>query len=246
MTKGRVSVQVRIVPTYRYTKQYGKFNDVKPEEGTSMLIRQIINSMIKMSEDLNLTPLEVVSLIDSQIGGTYERKDALVKIYVNLNEEQKRFAQGVGSGRFMVATIMDMVLRSESTLLGFIGQIGLIRRQLFGEDNFEIPKIIETKVEPEVKTMVKREVKPEVTKPKVTKPEPKVEVKPVEAKTVETKVEVKPEKVEPKVETQPVVEPEKTQTKPEVKSTRRSRVAENLREGIGEVVVTNTLIDDFM
>ena len=219
---------------------------MKPEEGTSMLIRQIINSMIKMSEDLNLTPLEVVSLIDSQIGGTYERKDALVKIYVNLNEEQKRFAQGVGSGRFMVATIMDMVLRSESTLLGFIGQIGLIRRQLFGEDNFEIPKIIETKVEPEVKTMVKREVKPEVTKPKVTKPEPKVEVKPVEAKTVETKVEVKPEKVEPKVETQPVVEPEKTQTKPEVKSTRRSRVAENLREGIGEVVVTNTLIDDFM
>ena len=211
-----------------------------------MLIRQIINSMIKMSEDLNLTPLEVVSLIDSQIGGTYERKDALVKIYVNLNEEQKRFAQGVGSGRFMVATIMDMVLRSESTLLGFIGQIGLIRRQLFGEDNFEIPKIIETKVEPEVKTMVKREVKPEVTKPKVTKPEPKVEVKPVEAKTVETKVEVKPEKVEPKVETQPVVEPEKTQTKPEVKSTRRSKVAENLREGIGEVVVTNTLIDDFM
>ena len=199
-----------------------------------------------MSEDLNLTPLEVVSLIDSQIGGTYERKDALVKIYVNLNEEQKRFAQGVGSGRFMVATIMDMVLRSESTLLGFIGQIGLIRRQLFGEDNFEIPKIIETKVEPEVKTMVKREVKPEVTKPKVTKPEPKVEVKPVEAKTVETKVEVKPEKVEPKVETQPVVEPEKTQTKPEVKSTRRSKVAENLREGIGEVVVTNTLIDDFM
>ena len=197
--------------------------------------------MIKMSEDLNLTPLEVVSLIDSQIGGTYEREDVLVKIYVNLNEEQKRFAQGVGSGRFMVATIMDMVLRSESTLLGFIGQIGLIRRQLFGEDNFEIPKIIETKVEPEVKTMVKREVKPEVTKP-----EPKVEVKPVEAKTVETKVEVKPEKVEPKVETQPVVEPEKTQTKPEVKSTRRSRVAENLREGIGEVVVTNTLIDDFM
>lgn len=200
--------------------------------------------MIKMSEDLNLTPLEVVSLIDSQIGGTYERKDALVKIYVNLNEEQKRFAQGVGSGRFMVATIMDMVLRSESTLLGFIGQIGLIRRRLFGEDNFEIPKGIEAKST--VETEVKREVKPEVTKPKVTKPEPKVEVKPVEAKTVETKVEVKPEKVEPKVETQPVVEPEKTQTKPEVKSTRRSRVAENLREGIGEVVVTNTLIDDFM
>lgn len=202
--------------------------------------------MIKMSEDLNLTPLEVVSLIDSQIGGTYERKDALVKIYVNLNEEQKRFAQGVGSGRFMVATIMDMVLRSESTLLGFIGQIGLIRRQLFGEDNFEIPKVMETKVEPEVKTKVKREVKPEVTKPKVTKPEPKVEVKPVDAKTVETKVEVKPEKIEPKVETQTVVEPEKTQTKPEIKSTRRSKVAENLREGIGEVVVTNTLIDDFM
>lgn len=219
---------------------------MKPEEGTSMLIRQIINSMIKMSEDLNLTPLEVVSLIDSQIGGTYERKDALVKIYVNLNEEQKRFAQGVGSGRFMVATIMDMVLRSESTLLGFIGQIGLIRRQLFGEDNFEIPKVMETKVEPEVKTKVKREVKPEVTKPKVTKPEPKVEVKPVDAKTVETKVEVKPEKIEPKVETQTVVEPEKTQTKPEIKSTRRSKVAENLREGIGEVVVTNTLIDDFM
>ena len=211
-----------------------------------MLIRQIINSMIKMSEDLNLTPLEVVSLIDSQIQGTYEREDALVKIYVNLNEEQKRFAQGVGSGRFMVATIMDMVLRSESTLLGFIGQIGLIRRQLFGEDNFEIPKVMETKVEPEVKTKVKREVKPEVTKPKVTKPEPKVEVKPVEAKTVETKVEVKPEKIEPKVETQTVVEPEKTQTKPEIKSTRRSKVAENLREGIGEVVVTNTLIDDFM
>ena len=234
------------MPTYRYTKQYGKFNDVKPEEGTSMLIRQIINSMIKMSEDLNLTPLEVVSLIDSQIQGTYEREDALVKIYVNLNEEQKRFAQGVGSGRFMVATIMDMVLRSESTLLGFIGQIGLIRRQLFGEDNFEIPKVMETKVEPEVKTKVKREVKPEVTKPKVTKPEPKVEVKPVEAKTVETKVEVKPEKIEPKVETQTVVEPEKTQTKPEIKSTRRSKVAENLREGIGEVVVTNTLIDDFM
>lgn len=196
--------------------------------------------MIKMSEDLNLTPLEVVSLIDSQIQGTYEREDVLVKIYVNLNEEQKRFAQSVGSGRFMVATIMDMVLRSESTLLGFIGQIGLIRRQLFGEDNFEIPKIIETKVEPEVKTMVKREVKPEVTKPKVTKPKPKVEVKPVEAKTVETKVEAH---VEPKVETQ--VEP-KVEAKPEVKSTRRSKVAENLREGIGEVVVTNTLIDDFM
>lgn len=184
--------------------------------------------MIKMSEDLNLTPLEVVSLIDSQIGGTYERKDTLVKIYVNLNDEQKRFAQGVGSGRFMVATIMDMVLRSESTLLGFIGQIGLIRRQLFGEDNFEIPKVKET----EVKTVVEPEVKPEV-KPKVTKPKPKVEVKPVvEAKTVEPKVETQ---VEPKVE-----------TKPEVKSTRRSKVAENLREGIGEVVVTNTLIDDFM
>lgn len=196
-----------------------------------MLIRQIINSMIKMSEDLNLTPLEVVSLIDSQIGGTYERKDALVKIYVNLNEEQKRFAQGVGSGRFMVATIMDMVLRSESTLLGFIGQIGLIRRQLFGEDNFEIPKGIEAKST--VETEVKREVKPEVTKPKVTKP-----------KMTKTKVEVKPEEqIEPKVETR--VEP-KVEAKPEVKSTRRSKVAENLREGIGEVVVTNTLIDDFM
>lgn len=220
------------MPTYRYTKQYGKFNDVKPEEGTSMLIRQIINSMIKMSEDLNLTPLEVVSLIDSQIGGTYERKDVLVKIYVNLNEEQKRFAQGVGSGRFMVATIMDMVLRSESTLLGFIGQIGLIRRQLFGEDNFDTqvkPKVIETEVEPKVETKVKPEAKPKMTKPK-----PKVEVKPVvEAKTVETKVETK-------------VEPENVETKPEVKSTRRSKVAENLREGIGEVVVTNTLIDDFM
>ena len=219
------------MPTYRYTKQYGKFNDVKPEEGTSMLIRQIINSMIKMSEDLNLTPLEVVSLIDSQIGGTYERKDALVKIYVNLNEEQKRFAQGVGSGRFMVATIMDMVLRSESTLLGFIGQIGLIRSRLFGEDNFEIPKGIEAKST--VETEVKREVKPEVTKPKVTKP-----------KMTKTKVEVKPEEqIEPKVETR--VEP-KVEAKPEVKSTRRSKVAENLREGIGEVVVTNTLIDDFM
>lgn len=204
---------------------------MKPEEGTSMLIRQIINSMIKMSEDLNLTPLEVVSLIDSQIGGTYERKDALVKIYVNLNEEQKRFAQGVGSGRFMVATIMDMVLRSESTLLGFIGQIGLIRRRLFGEDNFEIPKGIEAKST--VETEVKREVKPEVTKPKVTKP-----------KMTKTKVEVKPEEqIEPKVETR--VEP-KVEAKPEVKSTRRSKVAENLREGIGEVVVTNTLIDDFM
>ena len=222
------------MPTYRYTKQYGKFNDVKPEEGTSMLIRQIINSMIKVSEDLNLTPLEVVSLIDSQIGGTYERKDALVKIYVNLNEEQKRFAQGVGSGRFMVATIMDMVLRSESTLLGFIGQIGLIRRQLFGEDNFEIPKGIEAKST--VETEVKREVKPEVTKPKVTKPKPKVEVKPV--------VEVKPKEIV-EVKTEPKVEP-KVEAKPEVKSTRRSKVAENLREGIGEVVVTNTLIDDFM
>lgn len=220
------------MPTYRYTKQYGKFNDVKPEEGTSMLIRQIINSMIKMSEDLNLTPLEVVSLIDSQIGGTYERKDALVKIYVNLNEEQKRFAQGVGSGRFMVATIMDMVLRSESTLLGFIGQIGLIRRQLFGEDNFEIPKGIEAKST--VETEVEPKVETKVTKPKVTKPKPKVEVKPEE--------QIEP-KVEPKVETR--VEP-KVEAKPEVKSTRRSKVAENLREGIGEVVVTNTLIDDFM
>lgn len=220
------------MPTYRYTKQYGKFNDVKPEEGTSMLIRQIINSMIKMSEDLNLTPLEVVSLIDSQIGGTYERKDALVKIYVNLNKEQKRFAQGVGSGRFMVATIMDMVLRSESTLLGFIGQIGLIRRQLFGEDNFEIPKGIEAKST--VETEVEPKVETKVTKPKVTKPKPKVEVKPEE--------QIEP-KVEPKVETR--VEP-KVEAKPEVKSTRRSKVAENLREGIGEVVVTNTLIDDFM
>lgn len=189
--------------------------------------------MIKMSEDLNLTPLEVVSLIDSQIGGTYERADALVKIYVNLNEEQKRFAQGVGSGRFMVATIMDMVLRSESTLLGFIGQIGLIRRQLFGEDNFDTqvkPKVNETKVKPAVKTEVR--VEPKATKPKVTKPKPKVEIKPVvEPEKAETKVEVKPEKIE---------------VKPEVKSTRRSKVAENLREGIGEVVVTNTLIDDFM
>ena len=205
---------------------------MKPEEGTSMLIRQIINSMIKMSEDLNLTPLEVVSLIDSQIGGTYERKDALVKIYVNLNKEQKRFAQGVGSGRFMVATIMDMVLRSESTLLGFIGQIGLIRRQLFGEDNFEIPKGIEAKST--VETEVEPKVETKVTKPKVTKPKPKVEVKPEE--------QIEP-KVEPKVETR--VEP-KVEAKPEVKSTRRSKVAENLREGIGEVVVTNTLIDDFM
>lgn len=187
--------------------------------------------MIKMSEDLNLTPLEVVSLIDSQIGGTYEREDALVKIYVNLNEEQKRFAQGVGSGRFMVATIMDMVLRSGSTLLGFIGQIGLIRRQLFGEDNFDTqvkPKVNETKVEPEVKTEVK--VEPKVTKPKV---EPKVKpvTEPKPEKKVEVKVETKPEKVE---------------IKPEVKATKRTKVAENLREGIGEVVVTNTLIDDFM
>jgi hypothetical protein len=226
------------VPTYRYTKQYGKFNDVKPEEGTSMLIRQIINSMIKMSEDLNLTPLEVVSLIDSQIGGTYERKDVLVKIYVNLNEEQKRFAQGVGSGRFMVATIMDMVLRSESTLLGFIGQIGLIRRQLFGEGNFDTqvkPKVIETEVETEVEPEVKTVVEPEA-KPKVTKPKPKVEVKPV--------VESKPKEIV-EVKTEPKVEP-KVEAKPEVKPTRRSKVAENLREGIGEVVVTNTLIDDFM
>lgn len=195
--------------------------------------------MIKMSEDLNLTPLEVVSLIDSQIGGTYERKDVLVKIYVNLNEEQKRFAQGVGSGRFMVATIMDMVLRSESTLLGFIGQIGLIRRQLFGEGNFDTqvkPKVIETEVEPEAKTVVEPDVKPKVTKPKVTKPKPKVEVKPV--------VESKPKEIV-EVKTEPKVEP-KVETKPEVKSTRRSKVAENLREGIGEVVVTNTLIDDFM
>lgn len=193
--------------------------------------------MIKMSEDLNLTPLEVVSLIDSQIRGTYERNDALVKIYVNLNEEQKRFAQGVGSGRFMVATIMDMVLRSESTLLGFIGQIGLIRRRLFGEDNFEIPKGIEAKST--VETEVKQEEKPEVTKPEVTKPKmtkTNVEVKPV--------VEVKPKEIV-EVKTEPKVEP-KVEAKPEVKSTRRSKVAENLREGIGEVVVTNTLIDDFM
>lgn len=184
--------------------------------------------MIKMSEDLNLTPLEVVSLIDSQIGGTYERKDALVKIYVNLNEEQKRFAQGVGSGRFMVATIMDMVLRSESTLLGFIGQIGLIRRQLFGEDNFEIPKGIEVKPAVEANTKSKNSAK---AKPKR---EPKVEPK------IEPKREPK---VEPTVE--PKIEP-KVDIKPEVKPTRRSKVAENLREGIGEVVVTNTLIDDFM
>lgn len=185
--------------------------------------------MIKMSEDLNLTPLEVVSLIDSQIQGTYEREDALVKIYVNLDTEQKRFAQGVGSGRFMVATIMDMVLRSESTLLGFIGQIGLIRRQLFGEDNFDTqvkPKVVETNVEPEVEPKVGIKA----TKPKVTKPKPKVEVRPV----------IEPEKAETKVEP-------KVDVKPNEKLTRRTtKVAENLREGIGEVVVTNTLIDDFM
>lgn len=206
------------MPTYKYNKQYGKFNEVKPNEGTSLLIKQILNSMIKIADDYNLTPLEVVSLLDSQIHGSYERSDELVKIYVKFEGRHKEFAQGVGGYRFTIATIMDMVLRSNTTMLGFIGKIGLIRRQLFTSDvpTIDVAEVIkETEVE---KPMVK---KPEVKKqqPKVKKQTPKVVKQSPKAKS---DVETNPA---PKMET---IEDDDNKGKD------------------GNVVTTNPLLDDFM
>lgn len=178
--------------TYTFNKHFGKFNDIKPEEGTSLLMNQIIHSMIKISTDYDLTPLETISLIDSQIIGTYERIDTPVKIYVNLNEEAKAFTRNIGGHKFALVSIIDMVLRSNTSLLGFIGKIGLIRRSLFAGENkstiehypmqhapaaqTSIPKskveqvnVIETKVEPT--NVVEPKVEPvKVVEPKVTKP----------------------------------------------------------------------------
>ena len=146
--------------TYTFNKHFGKFNDIKPEEGTSLLMNQIIHSMIKISTDYDLTPLETISLIDSQIVGTYERIDTPVKIYVNLNEEAKAFTRNIGGHKFALVSIIDMVLRSNTSLLGFIGKIGLIRRSLFaGESKATIEQ-------PPVVTPSE----PTVTKPKVEKP----------------------------------------------------------------------------
>lgn len=178
--------------TYTFNKHFGKFNDIKPEEGTSLLMNQIIHSMIKISTDYDLTPLETISLIDSQIVGTYERIDTPVKIYVNLNEEAKAFTRNIGGHKFALVSIIDMVLRSNTSLLGFIGKIGLIRRSLFAGENKStiehqpmqqapaaqnsIPKskveqvnVIETKVEP-TKVMETKTVEPKSVEPKVTKP----------------------------------------------------------------------------
>lgn len=178
--------------TYTFNKHFGKFNDIKPEEGTSLLMNQIIHSMIKISTDYDLTPLETISLIDSQIVGTYERIDTPVKIYVNLNEEAKAFTRNIGGHKFALVSIIDMVLRSNTSLLGFIGKIGLIRRSLFAGENkstIEQPSVAQTSV-----------------------PKPKVE----QATVVETKVE--PSKVmESKVEPVKVVEPKVTKPKKVVK-----------------------------
>lgn len=178
--------------TYTFNKHFGKFNDIKPEEGTSLLMNQIIHSMIKISTDYDLTPLETISLIDSQIVGTYERIDTPVKIYVNLNEEAKAFTRNIGGHKFALVSIIDMVLRSNTSLLGFIGKIGLIRRSLFAGENkstIEQPSVVQTSV-----------------------PKPTVE----QATVVETKVE--PTKVvEPKVEPVKVVEPKVTKPKKVVK-----------------------------
>lgn len=174
--------------TYTFNKHFGKFNDIKPEEGTSLLMNQIIHSMIKISTDYDLTPLETISLIDSQIVGTYERIDTPVKIYVNLNEEAKAFTRNIGGHKFALVSIIDMVLRSNTSLLGFIGKIGLIRRSLFAGENkstieqpsaaqTSVPKptveqatVVETKVEPskvvEPKVEPVKTVEPKVTKPK--------------------------------------------------------------------------------
>lgn len=170
--------------TYTFNKHFGKFNDIKPEEGTSLLMNQIIHSMIKISTDYDLTPLETISLIDSQIVGTYERIDTPVKIYVNLNEEAKAFTRNIGGHKFALVSIIDMVLRSNTSLLGFIGKIGLIRRSLFaGESKATVEQPPVTPSEPTV------------TKPKV---EP---VKVVETKAEPVKTKVEPVKVvEPKVE----------------------------------------------
>ena len=154
-------------------------------------MNQIIHSMIKISTDYDLTPLETISLIDSQIVGTYERIDTPVKIYVNLNEA-KAFTRNIGGHKFALVSIIDMVLRSNTSLLGFIGKIGLIRRSLFAGENKStiehqpmqqapaaqnsIPKskveqvnVIETKVEP-TKVMETKTVEPKSVEPKVTKP----------------------------------------------------------------------------
>ena len=169
--------------TYTFNKHFGKFNDIKPEEGTSLLMNQIIHSMIKISTDYDLTPLETISLIDSQIVGTYERIDTPVKIYVNLNEEAKAFTRNIGGHKFALVSIIDMVLRSNTSLLGFIGKIGLIRRSLFaGESKATIEQ-------PPVVTLSE----PTVTKPKV-EPVKVIETKAEPVKTVEPKVE-KPKKV---------------------------------------------------
>lgn len=179
--------------TYTFNKHFGKFNDIKPEEGTSLLMNQIIHSMIKISTDYDLTPLETISLIDSQIVGTYERIDTPVKIYVNLNEEAKAFTRNIGGHKFALVSIIDMVLRSNTSLLGFIGKIGLIRRSLFAGENkstieqpsaaqTSVPKpkveqatVVETKVEPakvveQTKVMETKTVEPKSVEPKVTKP----------------------------------------------------------------------------
>lgn len=178
--------------TYTFNKHFGKFNDIKPEEGTSLLMNQIIHSMIKISTDYDLTPLETISLIDSQIVGTYERIDTPVKIYVNLNEEAKAFTRNIGGHKFALVSIIDMVLRSNTSLLGFIGKIGLIRRSLFAGENkstIEQPSAAQTRV-----------------------PKPTVE----QATVVETKVE--PSKVvEPKVEPVKTVEPKVTKPKKVIK-----------------------------
>lgn len=177
--------------TYTFNKHFGKFNDIKPEEGTSLLMNQIIHSMIKISTDYDLTPLETISLIDSQIVGTYERIDTPVKIYVNLNEEAKAFTRNIGGHKFALVSIIDMVLRSNTSLLGFIGKIGLIRRSLFAGEN---------------KSTI---AQPSVTQTSV--PKPKVE----QVKVIETKEPAKV--VEPKVEPVKVVEPKVTKPKKVVK-----------------------------
>lgn len=120
---------------YTFKNGYGKLLDYKEGiYGVSRLWNQLIHSVVKTSEVLDLTAMETILLMDEYLGGEFESDDELVRICVRLDDISEKFINESGlSGGFIMTYIVKWCLVDDTDIYGMIKKMGDLRKQLMGQ-----------------------------------------------------------------------------------------------------------------
>ena len=120
---------------YTFKNGYGKLLDYKEGiYGVSRLWNQLIHSLVKTSEVLDLTAMETILLMDEYLGGEFESADELVRICVRLDDISEKFINESGlSGGFIMTYIVKWCLVDDTDIYGMIKKMGDLRKQLMGQ-----------------------------------------------------------------------------------------------------------------